>query len=135
MRKTKIAVLVSGGGTNLQALIDAQGSILVSGEVALVVSNNAGAYALERAKKAGIETAVVLKKELGSQEAFEARLKEILTEQDKSFDPDIRSGFFFEFTNERFGSGLFECNMAAWERVIVILRLLQEDLSIVDQNA
>ena len=80
MRKTKIAVLVSGGGTNLQALIDAQGNTLVSGEIALVVSNNAGAYALERAKKAGIETAVVLKKELGSQEAFEARLKEILTE-------------------------------------------------------
>ena len=80
MRKTKIAVLVSGGGTNLQALIDAQGSILVSGEITLVVSNKAGAYALERAKKAGIETAVVLKKELGSQEAFEARLKEILTE-------------------------------------------------------
>ena len=78
MRKTKIAVLVSGGGTNLQALIDAQGSTLVSGEIALVVSNNAGAYALERAKKAGIETAVVLKKELGSQAAFEARLKEIL---------------------------------------------------------
>ena len=80
MRKTKIAVLVSGGGTNLQALIDAQGSTLVSGEIALVIANNAGAYALERAKKAGIETAVVLKKELGSQEAFEARLKEILTE-------------------------------------------------------
>ena len=76
----RVAVLVSGGGTNLQALIDAQGSILVSGEIALVVSNNAGAYALERAKKAGIETAVVLKKELGSQEAFEAKLKEILTE-------------------------------------------------------
>lgn len=80
MRKTKIAVLVSGGGTNLQALIDAQGSTLVSGEIALVIANNAGAYALERAKKAGIETAVVLKKELGSQEAFEARLKELLTE-------------------------------------------------------
>ena len=80
MRKTKIAVLVSGGGTNLQALIDAQGSTLVSGEITLVVSNNASAYALERAKKAGIETAVVLKKELGSQEAFEAKLKEILTE-------------------------------------------------------
>ena len=79
MRKTKIAVLVSGGGTNLQALIDAQGNTLVSGEITLVVSNNAGAYALERAKKAGIETAVVLKKELGSQEAFETKLKEILT--------------------------------------------------------
>ena len=80
MRKTKIAVLVSGGGTNLQALIDAQGKTLVSGEIALVVANNANAYALERAKKAGIPTAVVLKKELGSQAAFEAKLKEILTE-------------------------------------------------------
>lgn len=78
--KTKIAVLVSGGGTNLQALIDAQGKTLVSGEIALVVANNANAYALERAKKAGIPTAVVLKKELCSQEAFEEKLKEILTE-------------------------------------------------------
>ena len=76
--KTKIAVLVSGGGTNLQALIDAQGSVLTSGEIALVVANNAGAYALERAKKAGIPTAVVLKKECGSQEAFEEKLKEVL---------------------------------------------------------
>lgn len=77
--KTKIAVLVSGGGTNLQALIDAQGSTLTSGEITLVVSNNADAYALERARKAGIPTAVVLKKECGSQAAFEARLKELLT--------------------------------------------------------
>ena len=44
--KTRIAVFVSGGGTNLQALIDAQGKVLQSGEIALVVSNNAGAYAL-----------------------------------------------------------------------------------------
>ena len=78
--KTKIAVLVSGGGTNLQALIDAQGKTLLSGEIVLVVSNNPGAYALERAKKAGIETAVVTKKEWGSQAAFEAKLKEILTD-------------------------------------------------------
>ncbi len=78
--KTKIAVLVSGGGTNLQALIDAQGKVLHSGEIALVVANNAGAYALERAKKAGIPTAVVLKKECGSQLAFEEKLKAILTE-------------------------------------------------------
>ena len=79
MSKVKIAVLVSGGGTNLQALIDAQGSVLRSGEIALVVANNAGAYALERAKKAGIDTAVVLKKECGSQAAFEEKLKEVLT--------------------------------------------------------
>lgn len=78
--KTKIAVLVSGGGTNLQALIDAQGSVLQSGEIVLVVSNNAGAYALERAKKAGIPTAVVLKKDCGSQEAFEEKLKALLTQ-------------------------------------------------------
>ena len=78
--KTKIAVLVSGGGTNLQALIDAQGSVLTSGEIALVVANNANAYALERAKKAGIPTAVVLKKQCGSQEAFEEKLKEVLKE-------------------------------------------------------
>ena len=78
MTKTKIAVLVSGGGTNLQALIDAQGSVLSSGEIALVVSNARGAYALERAKKAGIATETVLKKECGSQEAFETRLMEIL---------------------------------------------------------
>ncbi|MBQ8622609.1 MAG: phosphoribosylglycinamide formyltransferase [Oscillospiraceae bacterium] len=79
MSKVKIAVLVSGGGTNLQALIDAQGSVLRSGEIALVVANNAGAYALERAKKAGIDTAVVLKKECGSQAAFEEKLKEVLS--------------------------------------------------------
>ena len=76
----RIAVLVSGGGTNLQALIDAQGKVLHSGEIVLVISNAAGAYALERAKKAGIATATVLKKELGSQRAFEEKLVELLTE-------------------------------------------------------
>ena len=78
--KTKIAVLVSGGGTNLQALIDAQGSVLNSGEIVLVVSNVPGAYALERAKKAGIPTATVVKKECGSQGAFEEKLKQVLRE-------------------------------------------------------
>ena len=74
----KIAVLVSGGGTNLQALIDAQGSVLKSGKIALVVSNNAAAYALQRAGNAGIDTAVVLKKQCGSQAAFEEKLMETL---------------------------------------------------------
>lgn len=75
MKKTKIAVLVSGDGTNLQALIDAEKSgIIKSGEITLVVSNNAGAFALERAKKAGIATAVTSKKELASKEAFENAL-------------------------------------------------------------
>ena len=79
--KTKIAVLVSGGGTNLQALLDAQKSgVLCSGEIALVVSNNAGAYALERAKNAGVPTAVLLKKELGGQAGFEKALGETLKE-------------------------------------------------------
>ena len=64
--KAKIAVFVSGGGTNLQALIDAQKSgIIESGEIVLVVSNSAGAYALERAANNGIKSEVVLKKELG----------------------------------------------------------------------
>ena len=75
MNKAKIAVLVSGGGTNLQALIDAQASgILHSGEIVLVISGKAGAYALERAEKAGIATATVVKKECGSQEAFEEQI-------------------------------------------------------------
>lgn len=71
--KTRIAVLVSGGGTNLQALIDAQkNGIIHSGEIVLVVSSNPEAYALERAKAAGIPAVTVSKKALGSQEAFEA---------------------------------------------------------------
>ena len=72
----KIAVFVSGGGTNLQALIDAQkAGILHSGEIVLVIASNPTAYALERAKQNGIETAVAWKKELGSQEAFEAAIE------------------------------------------------------------
>ena len=79
--KTRIAVLVSGGGTNLQALLDAQERReLISGEIALVVSNNANAYALERAKKAGIPTKVLLKKDLGGQEGFEQALLKTLEE-------------------------------------------------------
>lgn len=76
--KTKIAVLVSGGGTNLQALIDAQGKVLCSGEIALVVSNTSGAYALERAKKAGIKTEVIVKKDCASQSEFEKKLCDVL---------------------------------------------------------
>ena len=78
MAKTKIAVLVSGGGTNLQALIDAQGTVLNSGEITLVVSNARGAYALERAAKAGIATETVIKKDCGGQEGFETRLMDVL---------------------------------------------------------
>lgn len=72
MSKTKIAVLVSGGGTNLQALIDAQqAGIIHSGSIELVISNNPGAYALERAAKAGIKGMTITKAEAGSQGAFE----------------------------------------------------------------
>ena len=88
----KIAVLVSGGGTNLQALIDAQAAGKIpSGKIALVVSNASGAYALERAKKAGIATEVVLKKELGSQAAFEEKLMQILSAY--GIDVIILAGF------------------------------------------
>lgn len=72
MSKVKIAVLVSGGGTNLQALIDAQKSgVLTNGEISLVISNKENAYALKRAKENGIETKVVLKKDYDSREEFE----------------------------------------------------------------
>lgn len=77
---TKIAVLVSGGGTNLQALIDAQAAgKLHSGEIALVVSNNPNAYALERAAKAGIPTVVLTRKGCGGQAAFEEAIVAKLT--------------------------------------------------------
>lgn len=85
MMKAKIAVLVSGGGTNLQALIDAQNSgIINSGEIKLVLSNNADAFALTRAERAGIKTAVVSKKELGK-EAFEEKIIELLSENKIDF--------------------------------------------------
>ena len=73
MVKTKIAVLVSGGGTNLQALLDAQAAgKLPHGEIVLVVSNKAGAYALTRAEQAGVATAVLTGPD------FEARLNQLL---------------------------------------------------------
>lgn len=91
-RKAKIAVLVSGGGTNLQALIDAgKSGIITSGEIVLVIANKADAFALERAKKAGIETAVVLKKELGSQESFEQAIIKLLDEA--KIDLIVLAGF------------------------------------------
>ena len=78
-RKVKIAVLVSGGGTNLQALIDAERSgIIKSGKIELVVSSKPDAYALTRATDAGIKTAVAERKKLGTQEAFEAKILEAL---------------------------------------------------------
>ena len=77
--KKRIAVLVSGGGTNLQALIDAEAAGKIPhGEIAMVISNNPNAYALERARLAGIPGAVISKKECGSQEAFEEQIQAVL---------------------------------------------------------
>lgn len=92
MGKARIAVLVSGGGTNLQALIDAQNAgIIKNGEIVLVISNNANAYALERAAKAGIGSEVVTKKACGSQEAFEQAIKDLLKEHE--IDLIVLAGF------------------------------------------
>lgn len=79
--KIKIAVMVSGGGTNLQALIDKQKSgVIASGEISLVISSNPNAFALERAKKAGIKNAVVSRKECLSQQEFEKKISSLLAE-------------------------------------------------------
>lgn len=88
----RIAVLVSGGGTNLQALLDTQAAgTLHSGKIVLVVSNASGAYALERAKKADIPAVTLLKKQLGGQAAFEAALQRTLEEH--RIDVIVLAGF------------------------------------------
>ena len=82
----KIAVLVSGGGTNLQAIIDAIASGKITNtEICLVYSNNPKAYAIERAKKAGIPTAVKSPKEFANRDDFNAALLQII----KDADPDL----------------------------------------------
>ena len=98
--KARIAVLVSGGGTNLQALIDAENSgIIKSGEIVLVASNKPGAYALERAAKAGIKSAVINKKECSSNEEFEDKL--IGTLDGEGIDVIVLAGFMC-ILSERF---------------------------------
>ena len=83
MDKTRIAVLVSGCGTNLQALIDAEKSgVLKSGEIVLVLSNKPGAYALKRAADAGIRTETVEKKDFPDRAAFEAEIISRLEQSD-----------------------------------------------------
>ena len=92
MKQVNIAVFVSGGGTNLQALIDSEkNGVLKSGKIKLVVSSQPGAYALERAAKAGIPSVVVNKKAAGTSEAFEAQLERNLKEYD--IDLIILAGF------------------------------------------
>lgn len=98
----KIAVLVSGGGTNLQALIDSQKSgVIKSGKIELVISNNPEAYALERAKDAGIDALVIAKKDCGSQEAFEDKIVAALEEYE--IDIIVLAGFM-SILSERFTS-------------------------------
>ena len=81
LTKARVAVLVSGGGTNLQALLDAQREgRLSSGEIAVVIASNAGAYALERARAAGVPGFTVSRREARSQAAFEADISAILAE-------------------------------------------------------
>ena len=87
-----IAVFVSGGGTNLQALIDAQSrGELQNGKITFVLASNSGAYALKRAEKAGIESAVVSRKEYDSKEAYDiAVLKEL---EIRNIDLIVLAGF------------------------------------------
>ena len=100
--KAKIAVLVSGGGTNLQAIIDAmKAGKIKSGQLDVVISNKADAYALERARTAGVDGVVVSKKELGSQKAFEdAIMREI---DSRGVDLIVLAGFM-AILSERFTS-------------------------------
>ncbi len=102
MQKTKIAVFVSGGGTNLQALIDAEKSgIIESGEIVLVVSSSEGAFALTRAERAGIPGVVVSRKASASQEAFEDGILAALREHGAEM---IVLAGFMSILSERFTS-------------------------------
>ena len=91
-RTAKIVVMVSGGGTNLQALIDAERSgIIKSGKISLVLSNKESAYALERARGAGIKTAVVVKKNCEGNADFESKIMNILDAE--GIDLIVLAGF------------------------------------------
>ncbi len=92
MMKANIAVFVSGGGTNLQALIDSQNEgIIKSGEIKLVIASKEGVYALERAAKAGIPGIAVQRKDFEDQQAYEAKLLEVL--QENEIDMIVLAGF------------------------------------------
>lgn len=103
MKKANIAVFVSGGGTNLQALMDAErAGIIKSGTIKLVVSNNKDAYALTRAKNYNVETRVVLRRDYENSHGFEAALIGVLKEAD--IDMIVLAGFMSilspDFINE-----------------------------------
>ncbi len=92
LRKTRIAVFVSGGGTNLQALLDAQrAGKLKDGKIVLVLSNQKDAYALTRAENSGVKTATVIKKECADQRDFEEKIVKILEENE--IDLIVLAGF------------------------------------------
>ena len=98
-KKARIAVLVSGGGTNLQALIDAQKSgIIHSGEIVLVVSSSREAYALTRAEKAGIKGVAVEKRDFADRDAFARGLMKVLDEA--KIDLIVLAGFLQVLTGE-----------------------------------
>lgn len=87
-----IAVFVSGGGTNLQALIDAQSrGEIKNGQITFVLASNEGAFALERAKKAGIPSAVVSRKAYDSKEAYDRAILDVI--EDKNIDLIVLAGF------------------------------------------
>lgn len=97
--KLNVAVLVSGGGTNLQALIDAEkNGIIKNGAIKLVVSNKPDVYALERAKNSGIKNIVINKKQLGSQELFESVLTNTL--EKNGIDVIVLAGFMSILTEK-----------------------------------
>jgi len=98
-KKARIAVLVSGGGTNLQAILDAAGrGELPDGEVTLVISDRAGAYALERAKMAGIRSVEINKKSCGGQKPFEEKL--IAALEENRTDLIVLAGFLSILTED-----------------------------------
>lgn len=99
MLKTKIAVFVSGGGTNFEALINAQeNGKIPHGEIVLMVSSSKTAYALKRAENHGIKSVVCSKKELGSQEKFEEEILKNLEENDIQLI--VLAGFMSILSNE-----------------------------------
>ncbi len=103
MLKAKVAVLVSGGGTNLQALLDASGrGEIPSADICLVLSSSPDAYALTRAKNAGIATSVVPKKQCANQAEFEARILNSLREYE--IDVIVLAGFMYILTADFVGN-------------------------------
>ncbi len=106
MSKVRIAVFVSGGGTNLGALIKAQQKgVLCSGEIALVLSNKRSAFALTRAERAGIPTEVVIRAEEGGQQGFENKIKTLLNQY--KIDVIVLAGFM-TILSEQFTSAFPE---------------------------